>query len=344
MLMLLQTSCQTLFFLYKNVNVNNKNPLVTVIALCYNHEKFVLDSLQSVVNQRYKKVELIVVDDFSKDKSREKILKFAENNSSVQLIFNQSNLGNCRSFNQALKIAKGKYIIDLSTDDVMLPNRITQQVQMFEADDKIGVVFSDCEYLDKDSKLLSQSKFNGLRKRTTLYPVGKVYAELLGMKLYINPPTMMVRKTLFDKLGGYDETLTYEDFDFWVRAARISEFGYVPDVLVQQRKLDGSHSTKFIQKRNILIPSKLKVCQKAFALNETEAANRALIIRLKSLLRQSVFTEHFDVAQEVIKMLKELNGENLESKILEIFIYFKIPTNFLYLRYNAFRRYLQFEI
>lgn len=323
--------------------MNKKTPLVTIIALCYNHERYVGEALQSVVNQDYGAFELIIVDDFSTDRSRENILKFAKNNPSVQLIFNPENLGNCRSFNQALKIARGKYIIDLSTDDVMLPNRISEQVNIFENSTNIGVVFSDCEYINAKSKKLNNSTYNHQRKQVLEFPIGNVYAKLLAKKLYINPPTMMVRKELFDKLGGYDESLAYEDFDFWVRSARISDFSYVPEILIQQRKIEGSHSTKFIQKRNILIPSKLKVCQKALLLNETEAENLALIIQLKGLLRQSFFTEHFAVASEVIEMLQKLNCQYLEKKILEILVDYKLPMNFWYLKYNALRRYINFR-
>jgi len=323
--------------------MSEKKTLVTVIALCYNHENFVLESLQSVVNQEFNKMELIVVDDFSVDGSRAKILKFFENNPSVQLIFNQENLGNCRSFNQALKIARGKYIIDLSTDDVMLPNRISEQVKVFENSANIGIVFSDCEYINAKSEKLNNLTYNRQRKQVLELPIGDVYAKLLAKKLYINPPTMMVRKELFDKLGGYDESLTYEDFDFWVRSARITDFGYVPKILIQQRKIEGSHSAKFIQKRNTLIPSKLKVCQKAFLLNETEAENLALIIQLKGLLRQSFFTEHFEVALQVIGMLDKLDCQYLEKKILEILINCKLPMNFWYLKYNAVLRYMNFR-
>ena len=320
-----------------------KTPLVTVIALCYNHERYVRESLQSVVNQDYESVELIIVDDFSTDRSRENILKFAENNFVTRIIFNPENLGNCRSFNQALKIARGKYIIDLSTDDVMLPNRISEQVKIFENSANIGVVFSDCEYVNAKSEKLNNSTYNHQRKQVLEFPIGNVYAKLLAKKLYINPPTMMVRKELFDKLGGYDESLTYEDFDFWVRSARISDFSYVPKILIQQRKIEGSHSSKFIQKRNVLIPSKLKVCQKALSLNETEAENLALIIQLKSLLRQSFFTEHFEVGLEVIEMLRKLDCQSWEIKIFQILIKHKLPMNYWYLKYNALRRYINFR-
>ena len=152
------------------------NPPVTVIALCYNHGRFLEESLQSVVNQTYPNIELIIVDDFSGDNSREKILSFIKNNTNTQFIFNESNLGNCRSFNNALRIAKGEFIIDLSTDDVMVPERVFEQVKKFQkSSDKTGVVFTDGIYIDENSKPFK----SGQMPKNQPIPEGDVYQEFL---------------------------------------------------------------------------------------------------------------------------------------------------------------------
>ncbi|MES2516476.1 MAG: glycosyltransferase [Bacteroidota bacterium] len=312
-------------------------PLITVIALCYNHEKFVVESLQSVVNQDYGNIELIIVDDCSDDGSQEQILKFSQENPTVKVIFNPENLGNCRSFNQALKIAKGKYVIDLATDDVLLPNRITEQVRCFEISEHIGVVFSDAEYIDENSKVLG-----GFYLENKLIPQGNIYKYLLK-ESFIMPSSMMIRKSILDSLGGYDETLSYEDFDFWIRSSRICEYAFVPKVLVQQRIVKGSHSTKFYEKNNPLIRSTFKVCQKALSLNETEEENQALIFRLRIFLRKCFYTQNFAEGREVIGILKQLRGQNWLSKIISRFIIWKISINFLYIRYINLRKFLRFK-
>ncbi len=239
-----------------------QTPLVSVIALCYNHERFIIECLQSVVNQTYKNVELIIVDDYSVDKSREKILEFYDTNATCHCIFNEENIGNCRSFNQALEISKGKYIIDLSTDDVLLPNRIEVQVKLMEISSEVGVVFSDANYINEKSEYIGNFKKNiGL-------PFGNVYKDVLAGSCYTMPVTMMMRRTILEQLNGYDTTLAYEDFDFWVRSSRICDFGYVPEVLSYQRILEGSYSTKFFAKNSPLVQSSVKICQKAYLLNE----------------------------------------------------------------------------
>lgn len=313
------------------------SPLVSVIALCYNHENFVEECLQSVVNQTYGDIELIIVDDFSRDNSREKILNFCLTNPFSQIVFNEKNLGNCRAFNRGLKIAKGKYIIDLSTDDVLKPNRIKEQVEKFEESEKIGVVTSDAEYIDENSNWLG----NFYQKNKLIKP-GKMY-ELLLKSSFILPASMMIRKSILDELGGYDENLSYEDFDFWIRSARICEYAHVPKILVQQRVIAGSLSTSFSFKKNNLIPSTVKVCQKALLLNETQSENQALIHRLKVVLRKCVYTQNFESGEVVISMLNQLQGQNLQTRFFQFLNIIKLPLNMFYLKYIEFRAYRRFK-
>ena len=317
--------------------MTEKCPLVTIIALCYNHERFVEECLQSIINQTYKNIELIIVDDFSTDKSKEIIVAFSQKNIGICCIFNEYNVGNCRSFNQALKIAKGKYIIDLSTDDVLKPNRIEEQVKKFKESDNIGIVFSDAEYIDEYSNWLGI-----FYRKNQRIPEGNIYEDILK-KSFIMPSSMMIRKSILDKLGGYDENLKYEDFDFWVRSSRRYDYAYVPQILVQQRILNASHSTKFTQKHNLLTPSTVQVCEKALLLNETESENRALIIRLKVVLRQCVFTENYDSGKQVLLLLNKLKGNNWNTRFFQLLNATKIPLNCLYLKYIALRKYNRFK-
>jgi glycosyltransferase involved in cell wall biosynthesis len=317
--------------------MSEKNPLVTVIALCYNHEKFIEECLQSVVSQTYTNIELIIVDDFSTDNSREKILSFKKANPSTQIILNDKNIGNCRSFNQAFHISKGKYVIDFSTDDVMLPEKIEEQVKLFERSEKIGVVFSDADFIDEDSNYL------GNNKKGLFLPEGNVYENLLRGKIFNMPSSMMMRRTILEELGGYDETLSYEDFDFWVRSSRICEYGYVPQLLSFQRISKGSHSTKSIQKHSPLIQSSVKVCQKAFLLNETESENEALSFRLRKDVLRCALTENFESGEIALDILKKIKGHNWKTRLAQIIIFLKIPLNPLYIFVMNLRRLLRFK-
>lgn len=303
-------------------------PLISVIALCYNHEKYLWESLLSVVNQSYSAIELIIVDDCSTDNSRQLIEAFTQKFPAF-IIFNDVNQGNCRSFNKALSIAQGIFIIDLATDDVMLPNRLMSQIELFNRlDENVGIVFSNAVFINEHAEV---GKL--LYSPNQIIPEGDIYTKLLT-ESYILPATMMIRKTVLEQLNGYDESLAYEDFDFWVRSSRQWHYAYCPEVLMQQRKLSGSLSTKFLQKNNLLVPSTVEVCKKAAALNRTVAENQALIIRLRRALRQCIVTENYQAGQQTITLLHQLSGHNWQTRLLTIMNSLKLPIYFLYQWYK----------
>src|SRR5690606_21799141 len=130
-------------------------PLVSVICLCYNHARFLAEALDSVLNQTYKNLEIIVVDDQSTDNSRAIIEDYVSRFPQIKYLPNEQNLGNCTAFNRAYRLSKAKYLIDFATDDVFLPERIAEQVAAFEKLDKsYGVLFTDAEFIDDNGRHL----------------------------------------------------------------------------------------------------------------------------------------------------------------------------------------------
>ena len=99
---------------------------ISIIILSYNHESFIEECLDSVLEQSVQPKEVVIVDDYSSDNSKTLIEGFiAKNNCPVRFISNTENLGNCKSFNQALEFVTSSYVIDLAGDDVLLPDSIS---------------------------------------------------------------------------------------------------------------------------------------------------------------------------------------------------------------------------
>ena len=107
--------------------------LVTVIATCFNHERYVLESLESIRAQTYPNVQLIVADDASTDGSVELIRNWArETATACTFVFHEENQGVCRTRNDALAHARGAYVSSLSTDDVWLPEKLARQIAVHQ--------------------------------------------------------------------------------------------------------------------------------------------------------------------------------------------------------------------
>jgi len=283
-------------------------PLVTIICISFNHSKYVADALNAVWNLEYPNVELIIADDASTDKSQQ-VIKELILGKKVELLFNTINIGHCKTFNNALKLAKGEFIIDLSADDILLPNSVSNGLARFnEMGKSFGVFFSNALHIDEDGieigAHITPSFFY-----LGVVPQGDVYRNLLS-KYFISPPTMIFRKELMEELGGYNEALSYEDFDFWVRSSRITKYCYLSEATVKKRIHTESVSSKQYIKNSKMLGSTLQVCNTAFSLNKTKSEDFSLIMRLAYEAKMALFSNNYSIA--------------LKMFILAIKVFFKI--------------------
>jgi len=252
-------------------------PLVTVICLCYNHSKFVREAIESVLAQTYSSVQLIVVDDASTDESAAVINQLVAQHPAIEFLPLTQNLGNCKAFNKALALTKGEYLIDLAGDDVLLPERIAVGVtKLQQAGDSYGVHFSDAEWIDETGKHLY---FHSDRYPHGTIPQGDIYKALIS-RYFICSPTVMFTREVITSLGGYDETLTYEDFDFWIRSSRKFNYVYSTEVLVKKRLTSAALANKQFKVLNKHSRTTYRVCKKIMELNRGKDEQRALNQRI----------------------------------------------------------------
>ncbi|MBJ6369296.1 glycosyltransferase [Snuella sedimenti] len=268
----------------------NKKPLVTVICICHNHMDYVVESLNSVINQTYNNIEIIIIDDASKDDSIIKIKEWIAHKD-ILFIENKENIGNTKTFNKALALAKGEYILDLATDDILTTTCIENQIYRFKNSKykNLGVVFSNMERIDENGNHISyQYDLNNENKAKQKPPTGDIYKFIIH-SYFLSAPTMLIKKNVLKKLKGYDENLSYEDLDFWFRSSRLFEYDYVDKVLVKKRILKESLSSNFTKRRGInLGKSTYKVCKKAIYLNKNKEEHKALINRIIYELRLAI--------------------------------------------------------
>ncbi len=287
---------------------DREQPLVSIVALSYNHAPYIREALESVFNQSYSNIELIIVDDASTDDSTSVIAQLIQHKE-ILFIKNQTNIGNCRSFNQAFKQSKGKYIIDFALDDIMYPERIQKQVEILEAaDENVGVVFTNVDIVDASGNKLQQHyPAYHHRAADSDIPEGNVFAAVLS-RYYINPVSMLFRRTVIEKLNGYDEALAYEDFDFWIRSSRYFQYSYLPEVLSVKRIVPSSLSALFYkEKQDRMFESTLQVCKKAWWLCASEAELHALTLRCRYELRQAYKYSYMSVTNEYLFILKHID-------------------------------------
>jgi len=274
-------------------------PPVTVICLCYNQERFVKAAILSVLGQTYSNIQLLVVDDASTDNSVSVIQDLVTAYPGIQFLPLQRNQGNCGAFNHALRHATGRYIIDLAADDILLPERVGAGVAALEeAGDRFGVNFTDADWMAEDGSHLYR---HSTRFPHRTIPQGNIYKELIS-RFFICSPSMMFRRSVIDALGGYDEDLAYEDFDFWIRSSRYFYYCYTAEVLVKKRVVKNSMSQKQFSFFSPQLKSTFRVCEKIMSLNRNREEQKALDSRIRYEIRICLRLLNFSLAREYLKL------------------------------------------
>ena len=222
------------------------NPLVTVIATCYNHSAFVIESLDSIRQQTYSPIQLIITDDHSTDDSDALITEWINRHHVFcTYLRHRTNMGICRTLNDALAVARGKYVALLATDDVWVSDKLEHQVGLMERlPEKVGVLYSDALQIDEAGTLLPQ-RF--IEAHVAGPPAeGDIFPRLVERN-FVPAMATLVRRSCYDAVGRYDERLCFEDWDMWLRIAQRYHFAFSPAVSAKRRIVSNSMTNTVLQ-------------------------------------------------------------------------------------------------
>jgi len=210
-------------------------PYVTVLMSTYNSEKYLNEAIDSILNQTFKDFEFIIIDDGSTDRSL-KILK-SYKDPRIRIVQNESNIGLAKSLNKGLKLAQGKYIARMDSDDISLPNRLKKQVAFMEANPEIGVCGTWSQTFGEIKKIVSKTPL----KHEDISAIMFSYCP-------ISHPTVIIRKDIIDRYDFYYDEIAQgcEDYKLWVEMAKVTRFANLQEVLLHYR----FHSTQITKLGN----------------------------------------------------------------------------------------------
>lgn len=223
---------------------NNEKPLVSVVIPCYNHENFVQDCIQSVIDQTYENIELIIIDDGSNDNSVHKIQEITSlcEERFVRFEFrHRPNKGLCNTLNEALEWCQGEYYSVIASDDMMLKNKTALQVGFLNKNKNILAVFGGVKLIDENNIELSE-RLN----QSEIYDFKKIIMHEHDLPA----PTQMIRLNILKELGGYNPNILIEDWYMWLKLSSIGNLYYMNDLLClyRQHENNTSKKIKLIQK------------------------------------------------------------------------------------------------
>lgn len=232
-------------------------PLVSIGIALYNHETYIKECIDSILNQTYDNIEIIVIDDGSKDASYQSALHAFETNpiKRPHILKTRPNKGMCNTLNEIITLAKGEYISFVGSDDFIHPEKIEKQVAYLESHPDVALVQSDSYIVDKESHITSLFTCKGRQNE------GDLYEALISGKGLVNTPSHLYRTCVYEKIGVYDPAFRWEDTDFWLRLTKYFKVGYIPEPLNYYRRhgenlSNAENALKFVNEEIIKIYKK----------------------------------------------------------------------------------------
>lgn len=147
------------------------DPLVSVVIPAFNQKDFIYDTLSSVISQTYRNLQILVVDDCSQDGTLDIIKYFAQNDSRIEFLNANQNLGISKNFNRGFDACKGEYIAFLGGDDLMMPEKIETQVRLLEENDDLVLIHHDAEFFNESGSFGKLSDYYSLPEHPLDWPL-----------------------------------------------------------------------------------------------------------------------------------------------------------------------------
>jgi len=212
-------------------------PVVSVIIPTYNRAEMVREAIQSILDQNYTDYEIIVVDDGSTDNTRDVVTAFRDYR--IRYIY-QENRGRSNARNHAIRLAQGKYIAFLDSDDLFLPHTLATQVNCLERNQGFGMVYSSAKCINEKGEDLLFS-YEATES-------GWIYRQIAFYRpLTIILPSIMIRGQVLTEVGYFDENLErFEDTDMFRRISRRYPILAIPETLCKIR----AHSSNILESQD----------------------------------------------------------------------------------------------
>ena len=232
----------------ENITVD-KTPLVSVIVPAYNHERYIDDLLDSLIDQSYPNIELLICDDKSKDNTYDRVLRrkkeLADRFEKVYICKNIENQGVVKTINRLLDVSQGKYVKVIASDDFIIRDGIEKLVLFYEDNQQYDMIFSNCIICDEETHypVIAAEYRTGYKTIPDLS--GNVFQKMFESNIILGSTVFALRNT-FHKFGFYDERFAIEDWEYSLRIAQNGKIGFINENIVAYRivKTSQCHYTR----------------------------------------------------------------------------------------------------
>lgn len=235
---------------------SKEHPLVSIVIPCYNHAQFVQETIQSVIDQDYENIELIIIDDGSKDNSVEVIQQMIaaceERFKRFEFRY-RPNKGLCATLNEALEWCKGEYFSPIASDDILISYKTKRQIDFLKSQ-------KDCLVVGVFSKVsIFNNKIGKVKCADNVNAVEYGFEDIFYRKSRLPAPTAMLNTSKLRAVSGYNKNIKIEDFYLWLRLTEDgSKLFFINETLAYYRR----HPDNLSKKSNVIIDGVLDVLER----------------------------------------------------------------------------------
>ena len=220
-------------------------PLVSVVVPTFDRAHLIVEALESVYSQSYRPIELVVVDDGSKDHTCDVVERWMAGHRDdffFARLLKQENRGGNPARNYGIREARGEFVAFLDSDDRWHAGKLQKQMEFVRADELVGAVYCGLQsWFAEENRVVVPSPRD--------YPSGRILNQMLIHDVTAPTSCYLVRRSVFDQVGLFDEELqARQDWDMWLRIAAAFKIVAVPEVLVDYREHSGVRTASNPQK------------------------------------------------------------------------------------------------
>lgn len=302
-------------------------PVVSVVMAVYNGERYLKQTIESTLNQTYRDFEFVIVNDASADRTKEIIHTY--NDPRIKLYDNEKNLGQTKSLNIGLNIAKGKYIARIDAGDVSMPNRFEKQVEFIEENKDITVLGTSAFRYDERGRFIGIDQMPQSQK-------GRLQRSFFSSPLV--HISVLMKRDIIDKIGGYNEEYdVLADYELWCKLIKKGyHLGNLKDILagymVSPKSFGSKHSMgKSILEASRIIQSNVNSLTSLFiSLKDATQLYKFLALNMYEMtLEDILYTEKLfiNIFYDINACKREINYLLVRKYLKHIVLYMKEPSD-----------------
>lgn len=226
--------------------------MISVIIPVFNCERFIIDTIHSVLKQTISDFEIIIVDDFSTDRSASLITDLLKSDPRILFYLNESKKGAAGARNTGIRHAKGEWITFLDADDVYLPNALESRISVLDKYPDAEFISADVAYIYSNGAIEEKGFFQTRKGEMVIPFFARAYesneivkipkpVQIFLNTVMVNTDTVFIKRSIFGSVGVFEESLERsEDDHLWIRIARVSDLYFVPTIVALYRQHDSS--------------------------------------------------------------------------------------------------------